>query len=49
MRTITHLRPTKAWVVKLLPLVIMVSVILIKMSVGMADPDFPPIPPPGGG
>lgn len=45
MRNLKHFRPTKIRLVKLLPLVFWVSVILVKLTLGMADPDgTPPIP-----
>ncbi len=49
MKNFRHFKPTKLWLVKLLPLVVWISVILIKTSLGMADPTFPPPPPPGNG
>ncbi|MHA2239519.1 MAG: hypothetical protein ACXAB2_14320 [Candidatus Hodarchaeales archaeon] len=48
MGRIKHFKPTKVWAVKFLPLFIWVSVILIKISLGMADPTLPPPTPPGG-
>ncbi len=45
MRNIRHFKPTKTNLVKLLPLMVWVSVILVKITLGMADPASGPPPP----
>jgi hypothetical protein len=49
MNRIRQIKPKKAWLLKVLPILIWVSITVVKLSLGMADPDFPPFPPPAGG
>ncbi|MHA1968152.1 MAG: hypothetical protein ACW964_10165 [Candidatus Hodarchaeales archaeon] len=44
MKNLRHFKPKKIQLVKILPLVVWVSIILVKLTLGIADPD--PIPPP---
>ena len=45
MRNLKHFKPTKTRLVKLLPLMVWVSLILVKLTLGIADPDVgPPTP-----
>lgn len=48
MRNLKQFRPTKIQLLKLLPLVVWLTIILAKFTLGMAGPTFPPPPPIGG-
>ncbi len=42
-------KPTQNGLYKLIPLAFIVFVLLMTIGIGIADPTFPPIPPPPGG